>query len=129
MITGIFTCLITLFLTTNAIAVKIPKTDEIKLLIVDGMSNHDWQRTTQAIIHILNEHKGFKIDVSTSPADNDKVLTWRPGFLAYDVVLLNFNDHDKPVNWSAETQHNLEKFVSSGKGLYIFHSANNGFVN
>jgi type 1 glutamine amidotransferase len=42
---------------------------------------------------------------------------------------LNFNDHDNPVNWSTETQHNLEEFVSGGRGLYIFHSANNGFVN
>lgn len=127
--TRIFTCLITLFLATNAIAVKIPKTDEIKLLIVDGLSNHDWQRTTQAIIHILNEYKGFKIDVSTSPADKDKVATWKPDFMAYDVVLLNFNDHDNPVNWSTGTQHNLEEFVSGGRGLYIFHSANNGFMN
>ena len=127
--TRIFPCLIALSLATNAIAVKIPKTDEIKLLIVDGLSNHDWRRTTQAIIHILNEYKGFKIDVSTSPADKDEVLTWKPDFSAYDVVLLNFNDHDNPVNWSTETQHNLEKFVSGGKGLFIFHSANNGFVN
>jgi type 1 glutamine amidotransferase len=127
--TRIFTCLITLSLTINAVAVNIPNTGEIKLLIVDGLSNHDWQRTTQAIIHILNEYKGFKIDVSTSPTEKDKVEVWRPDFSAYDVVLLNFNDHDNPVSWSTETQHNLEKFISSGGGLYIFHSANNGFVN
>jgi hypothetical protein len=46
--TGIFTCLITMFLATNAIAVKIPGTDEIKIFIVDGFPNHYWQRTTQA---------------------------------------------------------------------------------
>jgi len=85
--TGIFTCLLTLFLATNAIAVKSPNTDEIKLLIVDGLSNHDWQRTTQAIIHILNEYKGFKIDVSTSPTDKDKVEGWMPDFSAYDEII------------------------------------------
>ena len=121
--TGIFTCLLTLFLATNAIAVRSSNTDEIRLLIVDGLSNHDWRRTTQAIIHILNEYKEFKIDVSASPTDKDKVEGWKPDFSAYDVVLLNFNDHDNPVNWSTETRHNLEECVSCGSGLYIFHSA------
>jgi len=37
--TKILTCLIASFLVTNATAVKIPKTDEIKLLIVDGRDN------------------------------------------------------------------------------------------
>ncbi len=48
MSTRFFTCLITLFLATNATAVKIPHTAEIKLLVVDGLWNHDWQRTTNS---------------------------------------------------------------------------------
>ena len=127
--TKLFNCLITLLLATSLNAVASPKANEIKLLIVDGLSNHDWKRTTQAIISILNEYKGFKIDVSTSPTDKEKVKTWSPDFSSYDVVLMNFNDNGNPVDWNVETRKNLEEYVSGGGGLYIFHSANNGFVN
>ena len=127
--TKLFNCLITLLLATSLNAVASLKANEIKLLIVDGLSNHDWKRTTQAIISILNEYKGFKIDVSTSPTDKEKVKTWSPDFSSYDVVLMNFNDNGHPVDWNVETRKNLEEYVSGGGGLYIFHSANNGFVN
>ena len=127
--TKLFNCLITLLLATSLNAVASPKANEIKLLIVDGLSNHDWRRTTQAILSILNEYKGFKIDVSTSPTDKEKVKTWSPDFSSYDVVLMNFNDNGNPVDWNVETRKNLEEYVSGGGGLYIFHSANNGFVN
>ncbi|MGB8490989.1 MAG: ThuA domain-containing protein, partial [Bacteroidales bacterium] len=116
----------------NLSALRAQKTHEIKLLIVDGFSNHDWQRTTQSIIHILNIYKGFKIDVSTSPdnsATKDQIESWSPDFSAYDVVMLSCNDKGTPVNWGDPTRRSLERFVTSGGGLYIFHSANNGFEN
>lgn len=102
----------------------------IKLLIVDGFSNHDWKRTTQAIVKILDQYGGIKIDVSTSPnssATLEQLENWNPDFSAYDVVLLNCNDLGNPVHWSNKTRKDLESFVSGGGGLYIFHSANNAF--
>lgn len=125
-------CMVILIFIANLSALRAQKTHEIKLLIVDGFSNHDWQRTTESIIHILNIYKGFKIDVSTSPdnsATKDQIESWSPDFSAYDVVMLNCNDKGTPVNWSNLTRRNLERFVASGGGLYIFHSANNGFEN
>ena len=126
------TCLALLFFTANVSALVTQKTHEIKLLIVDGFSNHDWQRTTQSVVHILYTYKGFKIDLSTSPdnsATKDQIESWSPDFSAYDVVLLNCNDRGVTVNWSNTTRKNLERFVDGGGGLYIFHSANNGFEN
>ena len=111
---------------------KSPKPKEIKLLIVDGFSNHDWARITQAIVHILTEYKGFKIDISTSPdktATKEQMESWSPNFQNFDVVMLNCNDLGGPVNWSKTTRENLEHFVAGGGGLYIFHSANNSFEN
>lgn len=105
---------------------------EIRLLVVDGFSNHDWQRTTRTIVHLLDARKGFGVDVSTSPdstASQEVIDGWSPEFAAYDVVMLNCNDLNHPVNWSAATRHHLEQFVAGGGGLYIFHSANNGFAD
>ena len=107
-----------------------PQPDKIKLLIVDGFSNHDWQRTTQLITGILKEYGDITIDVSTSPdssATKEEMKRWRPDFSAFDVVLLNCNDLGKPVQWSEATKKSLESFVHGGGGLYVFHSANNAF--
>lgn len=125
-------CLFSLFIVGHVSANKSARNSGIKILIVDGFSNHDWQRTTQSIIRILNEYKGFQIDVSTSPnssSPKEQLENWNPDFAAYDVVMLNCNDLGHPVDWSGTTRKNLEKFVSGGGGLYIFHSANNGFEN
>ncbi|WP_372772262.1 ThuA domain-containing protein [Mangrovibacterium sp.] len=106
------------------------KDDSIRLLIVDGFSNHDWEHTTRSIVQILDQYGEIKTEISTSPNSSDSVAqleSWKPDFFAYDVVLLNCNDLGKPVRWSETTRHNLENFVSEGGGLYIFHSANNAF--
>lgn len=120
------------FVAIHTASAKKQKKQEIKLLIIDGFSNHDWQRTTQAITKILTQYGGIKIDVSTSPnssATKEQLENWAPDFSAYNVVLLSCNDLGNPVNWSNSTRENMENFVSGGGGLYIFHSANNAFEN
>ena len=39
----------------------------IKILIVDGFSNHDWRQTTRVIRQILGDTRLFDIEVSTTP--------------------------------------------------------------
>lgn len=126
------TCLMLISVLLNPTLARMANKHEIKLLIVDGFSNHDWKRTTQAIVKILDQYGGIKIDISTSPnstATKEQLENWNPDFSAYDVVLLNCNDLGKPVRWSDRTRKELENFVSGGGGLYIFHSANNSFAD
>ena len=116
----------------NSTWAKAPQCHEIKLLIVDGFSNHDWQRTTKLVKQILQQYGGINIEVSTSPnssATKEELENWNPDFSSYDVVLLNCNDLGSPVRWSDNTRRNLEIFVSKGGGLYILHSANNAFAD
>ncbi|TRX59224.1 ThuA domain-containing protein [Fulvivirga sp. M361] len=114
----------------SAGAMKEVSKDEIRLLIVDGFSNHDWQLTTQFIVKILNEYDDIKTDITTSPdhlVPSETLQKWNPDFSVYDVVLLNCNDLKNPVRWSDRVRSGLENFVARGGGLYIFHSANNAF--
>ncbi len=58
----------------------------IRMLIVDGFSNHDWQQTTRVIRQILESSEFFDIDVSTAPSSpgSPEWDTWRPRFSAFN---------------------------------------------
>ncbi len=102
----------------------------IHVLIIDGYSNHDWKQTTNITKSILEESKLFKVDVSTAPAttNDDTLATWNPDFAGYDVVIQNTNNiQNKTLHWPRRVEEKLERYVSSGGGLYILHSANNAF--
>ncbi|HZL11289.1 MAG TPA: ThuA domain-containing protein [Prolixibacteraceae bacterium] len=123
-------CLFLVMVVYSVALGRTQKKQDINLLIVDGFSNHDWERTTQAIVRILNQYGGIKIAITTSPnnlASKEELEKWNPDFSTYDVVLLNCNDLGNPVSWSPKTKKNLENFVAEGGGLYVFHSANNAF--
>lgn len=68
------------------------KRQKIKVLIVDGFSNHNWQQSTIVLKAILAQTEFFQVDVSTSPADLESsplYNAWNPDFKAYDVVVMN----------------------------------------
>jgi len=104
----------------------------IKVLIVDGFNNHNWQLSTQLIRYILLSAGNMSIDVTTTPASKAALGwdTWRPQFSDYDVVIQNTSDIKATdgIGWPKEVQLALEQFVSSGGGLFAFHSSNNAFA-
>ena len=110
-----------------AMAAEPPR--PIRVLVVDGFSNHDWLLTTRSIRAILEPTGLFSVDVSTSPpnADAPGWEQWRPDFAAYDVVIQNCNDFGGGPSWPKPVQAAFEKFVRSGGGVYVWHSANNAF--
>jgi hypothetical protein len=101
----------------------------IRVLIVDGFSNHDWQLTTAFIRGIIEPTQLFDVAVSTAPpkADAPGWDAWRPKFADYDVVIQNCNDINGGPAWPRPVQIEFEKFVAGGGGAYIWHSANNAF--
>ena len=126
-----FCLLAGLLLHLDVIAVpNTPTKGKIRVLIVDGFSNHDWRQTTDIIRHILTPSGLFEVSVSTAPeTTNDPAWTaWHPRFTDYDVVIQNCNDINHGPAWPAEVKTDFEKFVHNGGGVYIFHSAENAFV-
>jgi len=111
---------------TRANAVQPGK---IKVLIVDGFSNHDWKQTTELIRGILEPTGLFDVHVSTSPPTNKSPGwdTWRPKFADHDVVIQTCNDINIGTTWPREVQIDFERFVAGGGGFFDFHSANNAF--
>ena len=103
---------------------------KIKVLIVDGFSNHDWRQTTALIRGILAPSGLFDVAVSTAPDDTNSPAwaAWRPKFSDYDVVIQNCNDYGNHVSWPEPVKKDFADFVRNGGGVYIFHSAENAFV-
>src|SRR5688500_14902791 len=66
----------------------------IRVLMVDGYSNHDWKQTSSLTKSILEESGRFTVDVSTAPAttNEDTLAVWNPEFNNYDVVIQNSNN-------------------------------------
>lgn len=101
---------------------------DLRVLIVDGFNNHDWEATSRAIRSILVQDGGFVVEVSTVPDSRDEAwIQWNPPFRNYDLVVQNTNDIDGAGAWPASAQKSLEQYVSGGGGLLVFHSANNAF--
>jgi type 1 glutamine amidotransferase len=104
---------------------------KIKVLIVDGFSNHDWRQTTRLIRGILDSSGLFDVAVSTSPptAASPGWDDWRPMFSDFDVVIQNCNDYGGGPSWPRPVQVAFVDFVKNGGGVLAFHSANNAFPN
>jgi type 1 glutamine amidotransferase len=101
----------------------------IRVLIVDGFSNHDWKLTTRLIRGIIEPTGLFSVAVSTAPATAAAPGwdQWRPKFSDFDVVIQNCNDIHGGPSWPKPVQDDFEAFVRNGGGLLAFHSANNAF--
>ncbi len=104
----------------------------IKVLLVDGYSNHDWQRTTRLARGILEPTGLFEVTVSTAPGStNDPAYAnWSPVFKDFDVVIQTCNDlGGRGPLWPAPARDAFEKFVHDGGGVFVFHAGNNAFAN
>jgi uncharacterized protein len=105
-----------------------PTQAPIKVLIVDGFSNHDWKATTQEIQKLLKNDPNLISEVSTVPTqETEDWANWLPNFSDYDVIIQNTTDINVGGSWPRPAQIALESYMANGGGLYIFHSANNAF--
>jgi uncharacterized protein len=100
--------------------------EKLKVLIVDGQNNHQWQITTPVLVNALERSGAFTVAVSTSPAkDAPKQAwdAWRPKFSDFAVVVSNYNGAD----WPEAVQQDFESYVRNGGGFVSVHAANNSF--
>ncbi len=92
---------------------------KIKVLILSGKNNHNWQYTTPAIKTILEKSDKFIVSVTNNPEN------LRPIELNnYDVILSNWNTWPDVTDkrWNKELETAFIKFVSGGKGFVVLHA-------
>src|SRR5690606_29104081 len=78
----------------------------VSVLIIDGVSNHNWRLNTALLRGILEPTGLFEVEVSPSAPPGDALgwECWRPNFAAYDVVIQTYNDIHGGPPWPAQVQ-------------------------
>lgn len=124
----VFFCSLLVFLPLTDATGAASSKERLSILIVDGFGNHDWEATTEDIKAILKTDPSIQCEVSTVPNEgSEEWKSWLPALGDYDLVIQNTTDIRVGGSWPRAAQQALESYVSSGGGLYIFHSANNAF--
>ncbi len=104
----------------------------IKVLIVDGYSNHDWRRTTRLARGILESSGLFEVTVATAPESTNVAgfADWCPRFKDFAVVIQTCNDlGGRGPLWPGGARTAFESFVRQGGGLFVWHAGNNAFAD
>lgn len=97
---------------------------KIRVLIIDGINNHNWKDTSPFMKAQLEKTGRFTVDISTTPPRNAPKEAWQkwdPDFSKYDVVVSNYNG---PA-WPPHVRKKFEAFIRNGGGLVNVHAANN----
>ncbi|MFT7478104.1 MAG: type 1 glutamine amidotransferase, partial [Gammaproteobacteria bacterium] len=116
-----------LFVLSNQVIEPEAAPKQVRVLILDGQNNHDWQKTTAATRAILLATGRFDVDVASAPSDREATeqwAAWKPAFSKYDVVFSNYNDGGACL-WSEGMKQDLVDFVHGGGGLVVVHAADN----
>ncbi len=115
------------FSTTHAAPADTP----IRVLVIEGASNHDWQRRVDIFRNILSRDGSFQMDVSIVPQNkgSPEWAAWNPTFSNYDVVLSGYRNAAGDATWPAAVQTAFAAYVQGGGGFYAFHEANQAFTD
>jgi len=100
---------------------------KLKVIILDGRNNHEWEKTTPVLKQMLMATGRFTVDVHTAaPRVAGKRSKWPIRLTGddldvYDCIVSNYNG----PRWAPQTEIATEEFVRGGRGLVVVHAANN----
>lgn len=92
----------------------------VRVLILSGRNNHDWQSTTPVIRAMFAACSRFgRVDVTDDPARLD-----RAALAGWDVLVSNWTPYpDTRRLWPAATETAFLEFVREGGGFVVIHAA------
>ena len=100
--------------------------DRIQTLIITGRHVHYWPDTTPVLRKVLEDTGKFEVRVS----EEFRGATART-LQDYDLLVVNYYDRrqDPDLRWGEETERAFEEFVTSGKGVFMYHLALGAFYH
>lgn len=107
-------------LTATALANAQDAAPPLRVLIVTGANNHDWQWTAPEIERALEETGRFDVEITRTPQETLADAATLRGFAA---VLLDYNGK----RWGEDAERTFVAAVEGGLGVVVVHAANNAF--
>lgn len=116
------TALLVLCCTLLSPSVLAQERQLIRVLILTGVSNHDWEFTSSHYESYLERTLRFDVDVTNKPAE---ALADAARIASYDVLFMDYNG----PRWGAAAEANFVRAIrEDGKGLVVTHASNNAFA-
>ncbi len=101
------------------------KEDLIKVLILSGKNNHEWQKTTPLLVEIYKDSGLFTIKVSERP----DTLTYNE-LRKFDVIVSNWNSWpDNDFRLTKEWEKDFQRYVKEGGGVVFIHAGASSFYS
>lgn len=121
-------CLLAAGFLTGALAAVTAEPAPLRVMILSGANNHDWQKTTPVLRSILEQSGRFHVDV----VDDISKLS-AESFAPYDAILSNYNTFgkDTPLDaiWNAKTREAFLDHIRAGHGFVVVHAGSSGFYD
>jgi type 1 glutamine amidotransferase len=97
----------------------------IKVLILSGRNNHEWQKTTPLLLKIYNDSRLFTTTVTEKP----DTLAYKD-LKTYDVIVSNWNTWpDNETRMDEEREKDFLKYVKEGGGVVFIHAGGSSFYS
>ncbi|MGQ7869171.1 ThuA domain-containing protein [Sunxiuqinia sp. sy24] len=105
-------------------AVAIAKSP-MRILLISGKNNHEWQKTNPCFEQIMEENGYYKVDL-TERSDTQESVDLKK----YDVLASNWNAFPETTRqWGGIAEKAILDFVNRGGGFVLFHSASAAHYN
>jgi len=92
----------------------------LRVLLLSGQNNHDWQATTPLLEEMMAASGRFSVDLLDAPETMTNAL-----LEPYDLIVSNWTDWPEVEDraWGAEAEAAFLKFIRGGGGFALFHAA------
>ena len=118
----------TILVVSSAFGAEAPRDESIRVLLLSGQNNHDWQQTTPKIKSILEASGQFAVEVDEHP---QRLTSKR--LQAFQVVLSNWNSYgSSPASgsiWPPAVRECYIEFVRRGGGHVVVHAGSCSFYD
>ena len=100
--------------------------EKLRVVLIDGQNNHNWQQTTPVLKKHLEDSGRFTVTVATTPPKGQKaeMEKFTIDLSKYDVIVSNYNGDSWPKALNADIDAKLKEGTIA---LTIIHAANNAF--
>jgi len=102
-----------------------PKKGLIRVLILSGKNNHEWQKTTPMLSRIFKESNFFSINITGQP----DTLSYKE-LKKYNLIISNWNSWpDNKMRMNGNWENDYLRFVNEGGGVLTFHAGASSFYD